>query len=51
MLGLALILIVVNVLYCKWKNKKRANAGRDYRLTEEQEEMLGYRHPRFEYTI
>ena len=51
MLGLALVLILANIWYCKWENRKRANGERDYRLIKEQEEMLGYRHPRFEYTI
>ena len=51
MLALALLLIAVNIVYCKWENKKRANGKRDYRLAEEREEMLGYRHPSFEYTI
>jgi hypothetical protein len=51
MLGLSLVLTVINTLYCRWENRKRANGERDYRLSEEKEEMLGYRHPRFEYTI
>lgn len=51
MLGLALITIALNVWYCKWENRKRANGERDHRLTNGNEEMLGYRHPRFEYTI
>ncbi|OAG05531.1 MFS general substrate transporter [Paraphaeosphaeria sporulosa] len=51
MLGLALISIAGNIWYCRWENKKRATGQRDYRLRDEKEERLGYRHPRFEYTI
>ncbi|KAF2676750.1 MFS general substrate transporter [Lentithecium fluviatile CBS 122367] len=51
MLGLALVLTSVNILYCRWENNKRASGKRDYRLREEKEEMLGYRHPQFKYTI
>jgi len=50
MLALSLVLTVTHSLYCRWENKKRANGERDYRLTEENEEMLGYRHPHFQYT-
>jgi hypothetical protein len=51
MLGLALVSIAGNIWYCKWENRKRANGERDDRLRDEKEERLGYRHPRFEYTI
>ncbi|KAF2181650.1 MFS general substrate transporter [Zopfia rhizophila CBS 207.26] len=51
MLGLALILTTTNILYCKWENRMRATGKRDYRLQEEDEGMLGYRHPYFKYTI
>ncbi|KAJ4302852.1 hypothetical protein N0V90_001743 [Kalmusia sp. IMI 367209] len=51
MLGLALLLTAANIWYCKWENQKRANGKRDHRLRETSEEMLGYRHPRFQYTI
>lgn len=51
MLGLSLILTTVNILYCRWENGKRASGERDHRLREEEEEKLGYRHPRFTYTI
>jgi hypothetical protein len=50
MLALALVLTAANSLYCRWENRKRASGQRDYRLTEEKEELLGYRHPRFQYT-
>jgi hypothetical protein len=51
MLCLALILVTAAIIYCKWENKKRASGARDHRLQEESEEMLGYRHPHFKYTI
>ncbi|KAF2738575.1 MFS general substrate transporter [Polyplosphaeria fusca] len=51
MLGLALILTSINIVYCRWENQKRASGERDYRLREEDEAMLGYRHPHFKYTI
>jgi hypothetical protein len=50
MLGLALILTTVNIFYCKWENKMRDSGKRNYRLREEPEEKLGYRHPNFRYT-
>jgi hypothetical protein len=51
MLGLALILTTLNITYCKWENKKRDNGERDIRLEQEDEAMLGDRHPRFRYTV
>lgn len=51
MLGLALVLTTINIFYCQWENKKRASGERDYRLREEDEERLGYRHPHFKYTV
>lgn len=51
MLGLALILTTTNIVYCKWENRMRETGRRDHRLQEEPEEMLGYRHPQFKYTI
>jgi hypothetical protein len=51
MLGLALVLTTVNIFYCRWENYKRESGQREYRLQEEDESMLGYRHPQFRYTI
>ncbi|KAF2798388.1 MFS general substrate transporter [Melanomma pulvis-pyrius CBS 109.77] len=51
MLGLVLVLTTVNMLYCRWENRQRESGKRDYRLQEEDETVLGYRHPRFKYTI
>ncbi|KAF2653746.1 MFS general substrate transporter [Lophiostoma macrostomum CBS 122681] len=51
MLGLSLVLSTVNIFYCKWENRKRETGQRDYRLQDEDESMLGYRHPQFRYTI
>ncbi|KAL8819372.1 MAG: hypothetical protein Q9223_002186 [Gallowayella weberi] len=51
MLALSLVLSTTNILYVKWENRKRERGARDYRLTEGDEGMLGYRHPSFRYTI
>jgi hypothetical protein len=51
MLCLAIALVSVTIVYCKWENGKRASGARDHRLQEESEAMLGYRHPDFKYTI
>ena len=45
-------LAIFGILYCRWENRMRAAGKRDHRLeglTEEQQEKLGYRHPRFYY--
>ncbi|KAL8700175.1 MAG: hypothetical protein Q9201_005595 [Fulgogasparrea decipioides] len=47
----SLILSSTNILYTKWENRKRQRGGRDHRLSEGDEGMLGYRHPSFRYTI
>jgi len=51
MLCLSLILTTVLIFYCKWENKKRASGARNHILREENEEMLGYKHPKLRYTI
>lgn len=51
MLGLALMLTTYIIMYCSLENKKRAAGKRDHRLEQEDESMLGYRHPEFRYTI
>ncbi|KAF2434908.1 MFS general substrate transporter [Tothia fuscella] len=51
MLVLSLILTSILLFYCKWENQKRASGARNHRLQEEKEEMLGYRHPEFKYTL
>ena len=51
MLVLSLALATTHILYVKWENRKRENGGRDYRLDEGDEGMLGYKHPSFRYTI
>ncbi|TKA60620.1 hypothetical protein B0A49_12777 [Cryomyces minteri] len=50
-LGLSLILIVTMLLYLSFENKKREKGGRNNRLQEGPEHMLGYRHPNFRYTL
>jgi hypothetical protein len=51
MLGMSLMITSIVMVYCSWENKKRAKGGRDYRLAEGDESMLGYRHPSFRYTL
>ncbi|THY29451.1 MFS general substrate transporter [Aureobasidium pullulans] len=51
MLCMSLIITSWLLLYCSWENKKRAKGGRDYRLAEGEESMLGYKHPSFRYTL
>ncbi|KAF2157979.1 MFS general substrate transporter [Myriangium duriaei CBS 260.36] len=51
MLCLTLICTVTMIVYCLWENKKRASGRRDYRLTNGDSQLLGYRHPSFRYTI
>lgn len=51
MLRLALILTIFNIWYCKWENRKRETGKRDVRLQQEDEALLGDRHPRFKYTV
>lgn len=51
MLVLSLALSTTHILYVKWENRKREKGGRDYRLDEGDEGMLGYKHPSFRYTI
>lgn len=50
-LGAALICTAGMVMYQKAENRKRQQGGRDYRLQEEDEAMLGFRHPHFKYTV
>ncbi|KAL0471107.1 major facilitator superfamily domain-containing protein [Neurospora intermedia] len=43
-------LSIFGILYCAWENRARAAGKRDHRLeglTEEEQEQLGNRHPRF----
>ncbi|MCJ1306865.1 hypothetical protein MMC25_000509 [Agyrium rufum] len=53
MLAWSIALSVMTVLYCTWENKKRERGERDERLLEDggKQELLGYRHPSFRYTI
>lgn len=51
MLGGALITTTVLIFYNTWENRRRAKGGRDHRLNEEDESLLGYRHPNFRYTV
>jgi len=51
MIGFSMILVLVNITYCKWENRQRDNGKRDVRLQEGDEGMLGFRHPEFRYTI
>ncbi|KAE9985322.1 hypothetical protein EG328_007575 [Venturia inaequalis] len=51
MLCMSLMLSTILILYCKWENKQRREGKREHRLQETGEEMLGYRHPKFKYTI
>ena len=50
-LCMSLILSITAILYCTSENRKRATGQRDSRLAEGDEGTLGYRHPRFKYTI
>ena len=50
-IGLSLILTFSNIFYIKWENKARASGKRDDRLARVNGEELGYRHPRFRYTV
>jgi hypothetical protein len=50
-LGTALVCTAFMIVYQKAENRKREQGKRDYRLQEEDEGMLGYRHPRFKYTV
>lgn len=51
MLVFSLILSTTNITYCTWENRRRLRGERDYRLSEGDEGLLGYRHPSFRYTI
>lgn len=51
MLSLSLLTTLVTIIYCKWENRRRASGKRDHLLVEEDESVLGYRHPSFRYTI
>lgn len=50
-LVLSFITTIVLIFYNSWENKKRDKGERDHRLQEEDEATLGYRHPRFRYTV
>ena len=51
MLALSIILSFITIMYVKIENRKRARGGRDSRLANGDEAMLGSRHPQFRYTI
>jgi len=51
LLGLCLIATTGTIFYCKWENRKRDRGERDYRLTDGNADLLGYRHPNFRYTL
>ncbi|KAI9818389.1 MAG: hypothetical protein M1827_000447 [Pycnora praestabilis] len=51
MLVFSLLLTVINLLYIRQENGKRARGERDDRLTEGDAGMLGHRHPNFRYTL
>jgi hypothetical protein len=57
MLCFSIILSITLIFYCRWENRQRTEGKRDHRLQGgsgregEREEMLGYRHPKFLYTI
>ena len=43
---------VIGICYVKWENAKRERGERDHRLqgiSEAEEKVLGYRHPKFRY--
>ncbi|KAK3053952.1 hypothetical protein LTR09_005232 [Extremus antarcticus] len=50
-LALALLTTTILIFYNTWENKQRDGGKRDYRLQEEDESTLGYRHPSFRYTV
>jgi hypothetical protein len=50
-LGLIIILTAITMAYNNWENRQRELGRRDYRLQEGDESLLGYRHPKFRYTI
>ncbi|TKA36475.1 hypothetical protein B0A54_13476 [Friedmanniomyces endolithicus] len=50
-IGLILIFTAANMAYIRWENAARASGKRDYRLQQGPEELLGYRHPEFRYTM
>ena len=49
-IGISLCLTVGIMAYIRVENAARANGKRDYRLQEDNEDGLGYRHPGFRYT-
>lgn len=51
MLCLSLFTTTVLLMYNRWENKQREVGRRDHRLQEESEDMLGYKHPSFRYTL
>lgn len=52
MLGMALIITTIMIVYVKVENKKRDDGKRDNRLQGDVDEaMLGYKHPSFRYTM
>ena len=51
MIGLAMALTVVLIVYQRWENGVRARGGRDERLRDADEGSLGSRHPDFRYTL
>ena len=50
-LSLIVIFSSITMAYNAWENRLREQGKRDHRLTEGAEKELGYRHPRFRYTI
>jgi hypothetical protein len=50
MLGLCLVTTGGTIEYCWWEDGMRDKGARDGRL-EGDEKLLGYRHPKFRYTL
>ena len=46
-----MITTVATMLYCRHENRTRVSGGRDDRIKEEEETLLGHRHPNFRYTL
>ncbi|KAH8894339.1 MFS general substrate transporter [Thozetella sp. PMI_491] len=45
------VTVCLQMLYCRWENRKRDRGERDARLTETSTYYLGHRHPSFRYTL
>lgn len=48
---IGIFLVLAQVLYLTWENKKRARGDRDHRLTQNRTDRLGHCHPAYRYTI